>query len=66
MEGIRVLVDPHEREARLPMAGHRMAEFHMTLGGLKLGIGYVVEVEVVDKGRRTASAAQGGVHETCV
>lgn len=36
------------------------------VGGFRVGRGYVVEVEGVDKGRCTASAVQGRVHETRV
>ena len=36
------------------------------VGGFRVRIGYEVEVEAVDKGPRTSSAAQGGVHETGV
>ena len=45
------------------MAGCRMGELH-TMLGFTVGIGYVVEVEAVDKGKRTMSTARGGVHET--
>ena len=59
MEGIRVVVDPEEGEAWLSMAGYRIGDLHMTFGVFRVWIGYVVEVEVVDKGRHTASAAWG-------
>ena len=35
-----------------------------TMLGFTVGIGYVVEVKAVDKGKRTVSAGWGGVHET--